>query len=476
MRVSRLFYPIAKEELYRSITIHSDFSEFDPEYLETHTTYVRTKLKIQALFSNKANLPLIRRLCVVKLPSEFIEFESYLCNTFFADPANYAHTLNELTIDHPTNLKVLRDLGLDDRLRSLALRINVHTKGGSSSLSGFSHLENLSIGPVKDNNHLRSFISLVSDRKRLSGLRVVKQCKKIKLEDLLQSNANAESLQLENNLVSEFSAFPELRRLSLENITINSATDTTLPIVRPERLEYLSLANVNEISDPENSILAQFSRTGMPRLRKLRLSLRQSMRDSTPALLMSLKANSLEELDLEVRYNVLKEEPLQDLVTKYIIGIQRQSQSLIKLSFSIFTEKSLVNLEEPLSFDQFQSLFLDVKYPKLESLRTQVHFSTLYDTRFQFFHHLPRLEKLWIMGSNAVEKHFGLGNTYPGIFDNWLRIQHLPTSLVDESAGLCHLKYIKIDKCLFRMKPSEAIPRDCIDDWFDQATRVCFHV
>ncbi|KAG7705150.1 hypothetical protein KL930_003833 [Ogataea haglerorum] len=458
LTVNRDIYEIALAQLYRSITIDYHYTQFDPEYvqrdplLNTRQTYIRTKPNITAfLRSCRKALRSVRSFQVVHLPQEFIDFETKL-----AECLPKMENLVLLRIEQPVSLDLLQRAA--PNIQHLALTLNSFRKSKHRVAS--LPLKTVAIGPSSQPDRLLS--RLVRHPQKLEGLELVWPHRKIKLRDLVAS-ADSQRQPLD--------AFSNLAHLSLVSAII-SPEDQFLRNIE-SGLQSLCFTDINEIGQSE-SILDTFRPV---RLRRLGIDLRQGSTDSVAPFLNRLPLGSLVELHLVIRYNCLKRIPLETLVDQYIAAIERQSASLRKISFEIRFEKELVEIQEQLSEAQFSRLFMSHAFPALESLRIQAQFAFICKDKLTFFKNLPRLHKLWILGSNAFEKHWGLGNAYPGVFDNWLRIQHLPTGLVNnEPRPKTSLRYIKLDDCLFEIKEKndtkEIVPRDSIDSWFESQTHV----
>ncbi|KAG7903750.1 hypothetical protein KL907_003777 [Ogataea polymorpha] len=456
--VNRDIYEIALSHLYCSITVDYHYTQFDPEYVQTdpllgtRQTYIRTKPNITAfLKSRKGALLGVRSLQVVHLPQEFIDFETKL-----AESLPKMVNLVYLRIQQPVSLDLLQKAAAN--IQHLALLLNSFRE--SKYQFATLPLKTLSVGPSNQPDRLLS--SLVKHPQKLQGLEYVWPHRKVKLRDLVTSTDSQRQ---------PLDAYANLAHLSLVSAII-SPEDQFLRKLE-SGLESLCLVDINEIGQ-SGSILDTFSPTG---LKRLGIDLRQGCRDSVVPFLNRLPPSSLHELHLVIRYNSLKRVPLETLVDQYIVAIERQSASLRKISLEIRFEKELVEIQEQLSEAQVSRLFMSNAFPALESLRIQAQFAFICKNKLTFFKNLPRLHKLWILGSNAFEKHWGLGNAYPGVFDNWLRIQHLPIGLVNnEPRPETSLRYIKLDDCLFEIKDKhdakEVIPRDSIDSWFESQTQV----
>ncbi|KAG7822954.1 hypothetical protein KL909_003557 [Ogataea angusta] len=458
LTVNRDIHEIALAQLYCSITVDYHYTQFDPEYvqtdplLSTRQTYIRTKSNITAFFKSRRKALLrVRSFQVVHLPQEFIDFETKL-----AECLPKMENLVLLRIEQPVSLDLLQ--GAAPNIQHLALSLNSFRKSKYQFAS--LPLKTLAIGPSNQPDKLLS--SLVKHPQKIQGLEFVWPHRKIKLHDLVAS-ADSQKLPLD--------AYNNIAHLSLVSAIV-SPQDQFLRKIE-SRLESLCFIDVNEIGQ-SGSILDAFRPI---KLKRLGIDLRQGSKDSVAPFLDRLAPGSLHELHLVIRYNCLKRTPLETLVDQYIAAIERQSASLRKISLEIRFEKELVEIQEQLSEAQFGRLFMNHTFPALESLRIQTQFAFICKDKLTFFRNLPKLHKLWILGSNAFEKHWGLGNAYPGVFDNWLRIQHLPIGLVNnEPRPKTSLRYMKLDDCLFEIKEKndtkEVIPRDSIDSWFESQTRV----
>ena len=376
------------------------------------------------------------------------------------------------------SLSLLQILVKAEMLEHLSFRINIFDlKGKAQDVpSGiyFSNLSSICIGPFKSKAELLKLLLLVKGSPSMHRLHIIGSPKKLKLEDLVSRSSLGNDLFCQSSLIPFQRKSPSLKYICMESCIFHPDDQNFSQLIYdPSGVVFLSIVDANEISMSGTSIFDQFSHYQFNSLKYLRLSIRQPVRDSTAAIILSLKPNTLVELDLELMYNSLKSDSLKELVDRYISGIKRQSKTLKKLSFAIYNEKSMIDLEQSLSDEQFNDLFLGTTFPLLESLRVEVRFTSIFNSRVYFFQRFPALDKLWILGSHSVKKHWGLGNAYPGIFDAWFRVQYIPELLIRNSSN-CHLRYIKIDGCLFNVKDGNANPKDHIDDWFLRCTRVQF--
>ncbi|ODV87533.1 hypothetical protein CANARDRAFT_195113 [[Candida] arabinofermentans NRRL YB-2248] len=460
--VCKLFNLQFTSLLYRSITIDYNYTQFDNEFNIYKTSYIRTKSNIKLLFNTReSNFNHIVCFKVDKLPLEFIDFEKCLI-----DKLPYFNNVKMLSLNTSTSLQILNNLPQRGRLiKSFNIHINLF---GNKVITNSNdlQLESLCFGPFTDNINLNQWLlRLTGDKSNtLTSLKMIKQYKKLNLNDLLDGN-------LQSNVIN-FGRFPNLTKLSLINLIMKPNDLNKLKSIE-NQLQFLEFTNIYEISNDSSSILSSFKPLN---LKILKIDITQSLIDHVPQFINNLPYNTLNELDITVRFNELKNLTLDEILIDYIESIKNQSQSLIKLSFEIICEVRMVQFQQPLNKSQFNQLFNDITYPLLKSLRFQLQFNELLSNKIQFFNSVPLISKLSIIGANSIERHWGLGTTYPGIFDSWLRIQHLPLQLIndDPKPSIHNLKYIKMNDCLFEIKNNDLIPRNTIDDWYDHETRVCF--
>ncbi|KAH3669469.1 hypothetical protein OGAPHI_001590 [Ogataea philodendri] len=454
--VNKELSDIALAQLYCSIIVDSHYTQFDPEYVQTNRlfqtrkTFIRTKPNING-FLHSSKVAKVKCLEIVHCPQEFIDFELKLSKSL----ASFT-SLAALRIDQPVSLDLLENI--HSNLDHLSLAIN-NFRPCRLQFAPLC-LKSISIGPSSQPNDLTS--ALVQDTSKLQALELVRPHRKIHLRDLISSSIRYPRTVLD---------FPAVSHLSLVSAILTP--QDSIPLAVQNNLKSICFADTNEIAESESLL----DTLNPPKLEILAIDLRQGSIDSVAPFLNRLSPNSLRELSLVIRYNILKQSPLMQLLDQYVAAISRQSGSLEKLSLEIRSEKELVELHEQLSESQFSQLFMKQSFPRLSSLRIQTQFAFISKNKQSFFNCLPNLQKLWILGSNSFEKHWGLGNAYPGVFDNWLRIQHLPTGLLNDAPKPnTKLEYIKIDECLFQIKKEqdvyEIVPRDSIDSWFESHTDV----
>lgn len=493
--------------LYRSITIDSGFSQFENEYLFKSTTFIRTKanflLLIKSLNKNHNHLnlwQLIKELKVMDLPLDFYDFESYLLGlntdmnngsiSFFLKSR-----LSTLRLQSPVGFNVLKHLLNDqysrENLSVLNFTINGHAavKPLDSIIENqslkFQNLNTFSIGPLKQNCNFQYILELI-DRNSIGKLQnfgIEYQHKTFRLLDLLDGSET--KLKTSNYIFKFLSPFESLKSLSLKSVNFNQnlligENGDTENFRFFQNLSYIELSDIGVISSNDSqSLLHTFYRfTDQCKLKYIKLDIRSTSDDFIPEFFNErVPNNQLREIDVIIRHNALHVLPLDRLIDKYIkLLVLNQRKSLEKLSLEVKSEKNLMKLEEQLQKEHLVEL-MSYQFSELKSLRLQVHFENILLLKNQLFRNMGSLEKIWIVGSNAVPVHFGLGNMYPGIYDNWWRIIYLPKALVEETSD--HpIHYIKIDECLFVVNQEETEivqPKDSMDELFNRMTRVSFN-
>ncbi|GMG21523.1 unnamed protein product [Ambrosiozyma monospora] len=542
--VSYRFHTLSTPILFHSITVDSKYSRFDKEF--KRTTYISKKKQILFFFKqDPSKLQLVHEFTVNHLPSEFIDFEKKLCDALplfinlqvlkldGLEVYRFNDLLNSIT--NPGLLQVL-----NVKLNRLSDFNILNSLNKDPNRSKFK-LKSLNIGPISnspssssmtlvDELTLSGYLGNLTDPELTQELRIVKGRRKVQLTDLVNGAAPIDDYL---DWIPELVKMKSLTKLSLsdfnmDHLSLCSAYRGNViadddKVVDLSQLQFLELDNINEVNsrkEPIDTFLVNLinHNDGFPKLKKLKINVRQALADSIVLFLHHLRPNQLIELSLTMRYNPMKVATIQlELVTAmYIFMIRGQAESLQLLSFEILYEKNLGSSSILLTADEVKSL-MSVKYPNLESLRFETKFSHLISMKDQFFGCFPKLQRLWVLNSDSVTRHWGLGNEHPGIFDDWLSIQHLPEQLISgehrttadkdggdsdaigenqygkerddkEINGSGHtnsslsLKYIKVDKCLFEVKETtiattsktEVVPRDTIDEWFNEMTNVTF--
>lgn len=534
IQVNSYFYNVFIPTLYDSIMIDAKFSRLDPEFNTLNTTYIKTKSNLQSflhtLYTDKEkhentdanrleykcvnlNIPLkstlIKSLFLFDFPVEYIEF-----GKIFKDLLPYMTQLKILQAEsYPIGFNIIEILKSNKLLTDLRLIFNVYDKSYLSKdfqrktiLNSincnnnqdddlpFKNLETLSLNNFIDSVNLETLLqNLLNHNFALKNLKLVKLKKLIRLKDLINNDSdNYEFNTIEilfkqlvkNNLIN-------LNKLHLENILIDNKTINYFKLLNFKNLNYLNLENITEFQINNISFLDNFN--NLDNLQKLSLNIRSNNELSVLKFLENnIKDNSLTELSLNLRFNFLQQNVSFDKqIDEYINFILRQKLSLVKLAFEIREENYLSGLIDQLysmNEDQFYNLLIkdsfdnDNVFPLLKSLKinTNAHFFGKYRYKI-LMNNFKNLEYLWIFGLNSYEQHWGLGNVYPGIFDEWLRIMYIPEGIVSDisktDTSYNKLKYIKIFKFIFEIKWSidkspQVNPRNLIDNWFDSKCNV----
>lgn len=510
LKSNKSLYNLVLPILYRSITVDCNYSQFEKEYAVCHTTFIKTKAKFMLFLKTLANSDkypseklwiLVHEINVFNLPPEFYDFEIIILGNGSGISLFEKFSLLSLDLKSPLGSNTLKQILLDkhsrENLRKLNFTVNKHN---TSKLLDelldldlqFQNLNTLSIGPFKHDIKLNKILKLIDNKSKvkLQNLKIEACHKTTKLSDLFESSINESKLNISNYVISDLSCLKNLKSLSLCSITFNSnhlmnaSGDSIVDPMVFENLKFLELSDVNVTSSSvlvSKSLLDLFyENCDTCNIKYLKLDIRSPLDDTTPKFLSTMiKENQFKELDFTIRHNNMHNITIEKLIDSYINDvILKHRASLEKLSIEIKSERQLIDLEGQL---QKRHLFdlLSREYIKLESLRIQVHFDYILQYRELIFDNLQNLRNLWIVGSNAVPIHFGLGNMYPGIYDKWWRIIYLPKKLIDgiETHKNNCLKYIKIDECLFLVncEESETVqPKNTMDGIFDRLTRVTF--
>ncbi|GME84759.1 unnamed protein product [Ambrosiozyma monospora] len=455
--VNHHFHSLSTPILFRSITVDSKYSRFDKEF--KRTTYISKKKQILFFFKqNPSKLQFVREFTVNQLPLEFIDFEKKLCDALplFVNlqvlnlGGLEVYRLNDLlnSITNPGLLQVL-----NVKLNRLSKFNILNSLKEDLNRSKFK-LKSLNIGPISNSSSpssmslvdemtLSGYLNKLTDPELTQELKIMKGPRKVQLTDLVNGAA---PIDVHLDGIPELVAMKRLTKLSLSDFNLdhlslcsahcgNAITDDD-KVVDLSQLQFLELDNINEVNstnDPEDTFLYNLVNynDGFPHLRKLKVNIRQAFTDSFVFFIDELRPNQLTELSLTMRYNQMKANDLdlKFITSLYILKIRGQAKSLKLLSFEILYEKNLVDSSILLTASELEGLMY-VKYPNLESLRFETKFSHLISMKDKFFSCFPKLQRLWVLNSDSVTRHWGLGNVYPGIFDNWLRIQHLPEQLI----------------------------------------------
>jgi hypothetical protein len=488
--------------LYKSVTIDCDFDQFEIEYMLKNTTFIKTTSNFvsftKSLIENSNPIllwPLIKNFQVNNLPLDFYDFESFILGRNDQNTESFLlkSKLNVLCLDSTVSFNLLEQILCSNYLRETlnVLTININTPATTKSLDDivknkifkFQNLTTLSVGPCKQNFNLENILDLIESEAtyKLENLKLEFQHKTFKLLDLL--NISETKLISHHSIFTSLNNFQNLKRLALSSINFDqTAIINDLNFFQNfrffENLIYLELTDIGIISsNPNQSILHSFYKNNeICNLKYIKLDIRSTCDDLIPNFFNDkIKDNQILEFDIIIRYNNMHILSLDNLIDEYIKIILRQKSSLQKLSIEVKSEKNLLNVEEQLQKEHLFQL-LSYKFSELESLRLQVHFNNVLLFKNMLFKNMPVLKNFWIVGSNAVPVHFGLGNMYPGIHDKWWRILCLPKSLLN-GVNKHPLKYIKIDECLFIINPNEVEniqPKTHIDRLFNNMTRVSF--
>lgn len=503
-RTCKSINTIANTYLYRSITLNSNYSQFEKEYTKEQTTYIRTRANFTLLLKslnrnsyNDSNLrKLVKVLKIEDLPLDFYDFESCLLGKT-ADSLSFFKRgcLTKLYLTSPISFSVLKYLLSDEysrrNLSLLCFTVNkyANVKSVLSLVEDpklkFENLSTLSIGPLKPDLGVNLPLVLIPDDKKqmLESLKLIYYHHALRLADLASFSEN--NLILENSIFRTLSFYKNLKELCLQSINLNLEIHTSDLNERENfeifsNLTYLELTDVSLVgSDMNQSILHKlYQYSKVCRLRRVKLDIRSISNDLIPDFfLFQVKENQILEFDVTIRHNCMHTIPLNELIEKYIhYIIFRQKGSLRKLSVEIKCERNLVSLGGQLQRVHIAQI-LSNEFLNLRSLRLEADFDSILELKDKLFLNMPNLENLWVVGSNAVPVHFGLGNMHPGIYDSWWRIIDLPKSLV-KNVSKHPLRYIKIHKYLFIVldegERERVQPKDTIDKIFEGLTRVSF--
>ncbi|GMM29093.1 hypothetical protein DAMA08_018090 [Martiniozyma asiatica (nom. inval.)] len=415
--VEREWLNIAREFLYLSIIVDKSFSRFENEF--GLDTFIRTKGNFNLFLKTIKNTNLginVKSVSIIDLP------EIYDWDSIFAGDDGIITRCNliSLKVSPEVNLKNIENL----------IELNVKIAIYKPLLwKKFDKLKRLSISGVKLDQATKILKLLNDDVKELQ---IKLKRKIIRNSDLISSNSVGSSLY-SNDLFNRISKF-NLTKLSLANLCLEIDSMKSLSFETQNNLTHLGLIDCSIINSTLDLFNVMFPKS-IPPIRSL-----------------NLRINSVNPF---IAFHHLSQMPLEQveitLSTKITEFLKLLPNSIVKLS--IITPGSLLNgcqLKEIISL------------PKLTSLRISISHQLLISELSSL-----NLEKVWIVG--GAQRHFGLGNMYPGVFDKWWRVFEIPKMMTGSS-----LKYVKIEDCLFKLQEEEVLPKDGLDRWFDKETRVLF--
>lgn len=535
--VSKSFYDAAMFSLYENVVIDPSYSYLNDSLKNKplqRTTFIKTRHNLKEFMSvisqEKQDTPfplgiLVKSLKVVSLPDGVTAHEL----------ANFIHkslpTLTRLdsfywkdksrvlpydTLEHIPNRR---------NLTSLSVNLDLSKVYGSHHT--FPNLLKLSISPFVDSSRLEQFLTKIVFSQnvvsRLTTLQLAREASSLlhkpmgnvnvgqslvitryMIDNNLQQPDTSQSDKSinYNNIDCGFWNFLDpvaasgYRFRSLIRLDINSAnflpadSEKVISCIDLQKLEYLSLTNVNEVQIVQDvdyevhdftSLALEHLKpsflTGIVphfcNLKKLKIDYREAMTDTVPdfiAMLHSVAKVELEELDIVIRWDHTKLATTPDwerTSQRYIKAILKHKRSLKKLSLIAKEESTFYELHKNIPSGTLLQL---VECENLQSLR--LHGDSLRPSGHMLINKLPHLQFLDLVGKKAGgPPHMGLQVVHDGVLDDWYRVIHVALTLAQ---GNSSLKFIKIHKCLFECgKSGNVIPRsDGLNCWFEKETRV----
>lgn len=474
-RASSVFASLVRPFLYHCVVYDSRYSQFDVDIDSRNqrdpkvATFIRTKANLVAFLNTVKQKPHVGRcvsqFAVVNVQDDFYDIEHFL-STIGDMPRDNLFTffqLNKFRIAVPMGTRLLAQLAQSSsvcsRMTHLSYKFDRLTQLSDITFAEnvTPNLEFLKFDNLYNITQFRQLCSFVSrnikqlalrfksdtPRSHHNGMLVLKSIHELPLTHLALSG-----LEFDMRYVQPL-ATDQLKYLELDDITVTDNDDS---------------------SDDSSVFLSNLcSSENLKSLEQLKLNISYPLMDFTFVCLV-LSEIKLKKLDLVIRTNRIQH--MDKLIDTYIDFITINRPSLVQLSIEI-RDKNNAPIDE-LGLSQLSKLFSNVSQPwaKLKSLTLQTSFHFINTFKSEIFEKMPLLENLWILGPNCIPKHFGSGAAYPGIYDKWWRIIHLPRWFLDSKPPEHPLKYIKVDDCLFEIENANLNPKDLMDDTFDEMTKL----
>lgn len=511
--------------LYRNIVADYQYSLLDEEFNQNNKTFIKTKYNLKRFFQrileNRFLAEEVRELHCIRLPLEMVEYELMTDHVSKVFPSLVNLRCLDWFSSNELDLKALGDLPNLELLQQLYLNVSKHKNQSEMVDADFSSLGSLAITPFIDSKNLSAiFHRLFSQTdlsKTLQELKLCRLSRKVSLLDppsrWLVSTEDVIDLDLQTMptimrcLCQSGQRRLKLKKLSLEGCLIkpsdfhllNEGIDLQklvfleLSCVEYQKINLLDYHGAMPLqgllpSDLKRLMAPSFLQLLAPQvmtnLRHLSLDLRQALIDSCPHFICSMR--ELHSLDVVVRWNDTKRESYAswpEYMVDFANAIKRHTGTLSKLSIESTDDVNQYNHSLKIPEQAFAVLFENTKYPRLTSLRLNTPSESINNAGKIFFAKtVPKLELLHVFGQDAGgPPHMGLQNIHPGLFDDWIRVQHVALQMA-QLALRRNLKYVKVDKCVFELRYSkpedplefEALPRENLQGWFDLHSRVSF--
>ncbi|EGV65418.1 hypothetical protein PSN45_002404 [Yamadazyma tenuis] len=473
MMTNRIMYALVKPKLYENIIIDSNYSEFNKEFRSykfqhqhqmTNTTIKLTATFIKSSYNFKRFLSAydgtaVRRLQCISFPDSVTVLDGDV-NDLIVRLFEKLRGLHEL-VWVPANFKMdfLRHLDLNSNT-VISLVVNIRfNRQNLQVLSRFRHLVNFQLGPYTSTDNLRQLVQFVD----MSKLRILKLWKSDTQSNICDPSAARlldypHGHELEDVNILSTKQFKCLTKLCLKEMFVCEGDFASFASsVSTSGLTKLEFKRITEYKTGHaDSFLLRLSRE-LQSITELMLDYRESHKDNIPEFLRNI--NHLHKLDLVVRNNDTKTFDAK----QYSRSLQVHADTLAHLSLEIYHEKSLGF--QPVAVDLQK---VDLSHAtKLESLRIN---STDEIDSVRLVAQLPRLRYLNLFGMKAGgSPNLGLGMIHPTVFDEWFKVQHVALIYLENNGSL---EYVKINSCLFECRDGEVVPREGIDNWFNEVVRV----
>lgn len=486
MMINKQIYKCAVPRLYQNIIIDQHYSQFSQEF--SYKQYERDGSLISASYINSSyNFKrflncyeggfIIKRFQCIHLPDSINIFD-YDINERLIQFFHNVNGLNELIwLTDNFKLEFLRPLKNKDIIQTLILNIKfnnyLNKMDEEEVFKHFINLKNFQVKPFQNEKKLTKIMNEI-DFSNLDTLKLsrfdkdmnvlVPDCKRLIVDsynDLLDYELHISNIMFKDD-------FPNLSKLSLDNIMINYKDSKTLKrSIDFNKLTKLELKNISEYRLYQDlaesySFLKDIA-PELTNLHELSLDYRESYTDSVPEFINSISSNTVEGIDLTIRLNETKtitptfyENYSQSLISN------NKCQTLTGLSIEIKQENQFCDLNLPINLGYFQL----EKLNRLQWLRLNCKND---NTIINLIKSLPELKFLHLFGLKNGSPNLGLGMIHPTVYDEWFKVQHVALIYLQSNEGL---KYIRINNCTFECMGLLVIPRDGIDGWFNSHVRI----
>jgi hypothetical protein len=529
MRVNRAFFQSTVVRLYHTVIVDPSYSYFNQDVLfdsrpSSTATFIKMKYSIKTFLKTMTQLTPIQvsdfginhvsySIFINKL--QFVELPDGFCTpfdlSFFAFMSiKRLEKLNRLYWGSQKELsfETIHRIPNKENLNSLHVNIDfkrLQSPSDFEAFKGFKNLEKLSIQQFLNSfNLFHMFKCFMEDNEDIAKLKVLRLSRLDSSHGFIKNPSTSmlvlTSYIIENepvklseydmscilNLYMLFKNSPrnlnDLGVFSLDSVVVTSADAIRLDTVMDlSKLEQLELKNITEVQFPDgvniplsmNELCTHLDPgfltslgSKLKNLTRLCIDYRESLRDTVPDFIESIE--NLQELDVTIRWNVTKlcsVPSWKHLCESYIKAILKHAPKLKKLSLETKEDSVFCDLHKLIFTDCLLKLS---GLSEIESLR--LHGYALQPCAPLLASTLPRLKYFELFGSSAGgAPHMGLQVVHDGVLDDWLRVRHVALNIAEQNP---HVRFVKIDKCLFELKDHMAIPRDGLESWFERKMRV----